>query len=412
MVSLTAISAKGQVADALLYPQLVDKFYNATGNRLLWTNPAPDARQLRNELASMMENATELGLDKEKYHYRYISSTPDVANDMEVDRMFTDAAIALMKDIYTGSLSEALMEYDEVNSRHQQSEGDYLVRKLMSVQTAEQLETLAQELEPGDENYKVLKTELLQQIHSGASDKVRALNLAINYYRRIHHYKFDEYIVVNICNATLKYYQSGNPQLGMKVVVGKPTTKTPRFSAYCYEAVMYPYWNVPDDIGTRELLPEIKKNAARVRALHMEVVDNSGKVVNLAGISWAQYSSDNFPYRFRQKTGCFNSLGVLKFNISDPFSVYMHDTDYKKAFALSKRYLSHGCIRLEKPWELGDKLLPGQIDKDLLRQCLTGQEPTTLKLPEPVPVFAIYMPVEVANGQVVYYPDAYKLLAN
>jgi murein L,D-transpeptidase YcbB/YkuD len=359
-----------------------------------------------------MENAAELGLDKAKYHYSYIGSAPDVANDMAVDRVFTDAAIALLKDIYTGSLSDALMEYDEVNSKHQQSEGDYLVSKLASVQTAEQLEMLAQELEPGDENYKALKSELSQQINSGAAGKVHALDVAINYYRRIHHYKFNQYIVVNICDATLKYYQDGNPQLGMKVVVGKPATKTPRFSAYCYEAITYPYWHVPDDIGSGEILPEVKKNQTRIRAQHMEVLDNSGQVVNPASINWTKYSGSNFPYRFRQKTGCFNSLGVLKFNISDPFSVYMHDTDYKGAFTLSKRYLSHGCIRLEKPLELGDMLLPGQIDKDLLRQCLTGQEPTTLKLQEPVPVFAIYMPVEVKNGQVVYYPDVYKLLAN
>lgn len=412
-VLISIIFASGQAsAEALLYPQLVDRFYTETANKLIWTSPDVDAQRLRNELGDLVEKAANLGLDKDKYHYSYIRSTSDVANDIDVDRVFTDAAIALLKDVYIGSLGEELMEYDEVNSKHQQSEGDYLVRKLASVQTAEQLENLAQALEPDDENYKILKRELHQQIASGAADKVRALDVSINYYRRVHHYKFDQYVLVNICKAMLKYYQNGVPALEMKVVVGKPTKMTPRFSAYCYEAVMYPYWNVPDDIGAGEILPDVKRNGARLRALHMEVIDNSGKVVNPATIKWANYDKNNFPYRFRQKTGCFNSLGVLKFNISDPFSVYMHDTDYKNAFKLSKRYLSHGCIRLEKPLELGDMLLPGQLDKDLLRQCLTDQEPTTLKLAEPVPVFAVYMPVEVQNGQVVYYPDVYKLLAN
>ncbi|MBS1586606.1 MAG: L,D-transpeptidase family protein [Bacteroidetes bacterium] len=400
------------VAETLRYPQLVDKFYTANSNNLIWTSTGSDAQRLRAELAGMLDNAAKLGLDKQKYHYQYIRGAPDVANDMEVDRVFTDAAIAMLKDIYAGNLGEELMEYDEVNSKHQQSEADYIVNKLARVQTAEQLETLAQALEPDDENYKVLKGELSQQIASGATGKVRALNVAVNYYRRVHHYKFDQYVLVNICKAMLTYYQNGVPALEMKVVVGKPTKMTPRFSAYCYEEVMYPYWNVPDDIGTGEILPDVKRNSARLRALHMEVIDNSGKAVNPATIKWADYSKNNFPYRFRQKTGCFNSLGVLKFNISDPFSVYMHDTDYKGAFKLSKRYLSHGCIRLEKPLELGDLLLPGQIDGELLKQCLTGQEPTTIKLAEPVPVFAVYMPVGVQNGQVVYYPDVYKLLAN
>jgi murein L,D-transpeptidase YcbB/YkuD len=62
--------------------------------------------------------------------------------------------------------------------------------------------------------------------------------------------------------------------------------------------------------------------------------------------------------------GCDNSLGIVKFDFDNPFTVYLHDTNAKKLFQKGSRWLSHGCIRLEKPTELAEKLLGNFIDSE------------------------------------------------
>lgn len=69
------------------------------------------------------------------------------------------------------------------------------------------------------------------------------------------HFRFGQMVVVNIASAELRYYRQDTLVLGMKVVVGQPSKRTPRFAAWCDGVVLYPYWNVPHKIAIRELLP-------------------------------------------------------------------------------------------------------------------------------------------------------------
>ncbi|MGH2566409.1 MAG: L,D-transpeptidase family protein, partial [Ginsengibacter sp.] len=224
-------------------------------------------------------------------------------------------------------------------------------------------------------------------------------------------FKFEKWIVVNIASATLRYYESDSIKLRMKVVVGKPSTRTPRFAAHCNQVVFYPYWNVPASIALNELLPEFKRNPGDVDALNMQVLDLKGNIIDYHKLNWKNYSKAYFPFRIRQSTGCDNSLGVVKFNLTSPFSVYLHDTNNKTAFLSGLRYYSHGCIRIEEPIELANYLLPGKVDSKFLEACLKDQKPVMLDLPEPVPVFVIYQTVEVnLKNQMKYYKDIYRLL--
>jgi L,D-transpeptidase YcbB len=88
----------------------------------------------------------------------------------------------------------------------------------------------------------------------------------------------------------------------------------------------------------------------------------------------------------------------------------MHDTNYKLAFQSDTRYMSHGCIRVEKPVDLANSLLENQIDTPFIKACIEGQNPQTMKLKKVVPVFVVYMPAEVQDdGQVKYFKDIYRL---
>jgi murein L,D-transpeptidase YcbB/YkuD len=80
------------------------------------------------------------------------------------------------------------------------------------------------------------------------------------------------------------------------------------------------------------------------------------------------------------------------------------------AFLAGARYFSHGCIRLEKPVELANEFLPGKIDSDFLEACKKDQKPVNLIIPEPIPVFVVYIPAEYDGIDIRYQKDVYKLI--
>jgi murein L,D-transpeptidase YcbB/YkuD len=143
----------------------------------------------------------------------------------------------------------------------------------------------------------------------------------------------------------------------------------------------------------------------------MQIVDGSGKVVDHYKLNWTVFHSGYFPYTIRQSTGCDNALGVLKFHIVTPYGVYMHDTNNKTAFLSGLRFYSHGCIRLEEPLELGNKLLTQKLDTAYLQSCYKDQKPKPILLEKPVPVFSVYMQaVADTKGKIRYFKDIYRLM--
>src|SRR5678809_1562692 len=158
--------------------------------------------------------------------------------------------------------------------------------------------------------------------------------------------------------------------LRMKAVVGKPSTKTPRFAAHCNQVILYPYWNVPASIARNELLPKFKRHPQEIDELGMQVIDRKGNIIDHHKLNWKKFGKNYFPFRIRQSTGCDNSLGIMKFNLTSPLGVYLHDTNNKVAFRSDLRYYSHGCIRIEEPTELANYLIPGKIDSKFLEACI------------------------------------------
>lgn len=368
-------------------------------------------RHSADTILSVLKNSVYKGLDPERYHISSIQQFSEQSKeDSSRNSLIADGLITYCRDIQQAHDISRHLSYDEISGKYAGTGMETIISNLTSIRSASALLAFLTSIEPDDNTYNALLHELRIQIDSNDKKKIKSLKLSLAYYRWVQHFDFEKKILVNIPSATLITFEHNKETLNMKVVVGKPSTRTPRFAAYCNQVILYPYWHVPRSIAVNEILPKCKKNAATPGKMNLQVLNSKGQVVNPSKINWASYSSKNFPYTFRQTTGCGNALGVIKFNITNPFSVYLHDTNFKDAFQNKRRFLSHGCIRLEKPIELANFILTEKIDEAFLTSCIRDQKPVVKTL-SPVTVFVVYMPATPdSSGTVIYHDDVYKLL--
>jgi L,D-transpeptidase YcbB len=263
----------------------------------------------------------------------------------------------------------------------------------------------------------IIRTTFLEEINVPLSKRLMQLNLALNNYRWLSCFcKQRATIVVNIPAAYLKVYKDTSILLEMRMVVGKKSTPTPTLLSTVNEVVLYPYWHVPYSIATKELLPRIKQDIGFIEVGSFQVLNSAGKIMQPSVINWRVLSTKYFPYTIRQSTGCDNALGLLKLNFYSPDGVYLHDTPSKNAFALNKRFFSHGCMRMEKPMELGHLVLKNNfIAIDTLEQkgCLRNQAPISVHADVHMPVLVWYNPVGIDSvGRVLFFEDVYEKFKN
>ena len=406
------------IGQDLLYPELVNKFYTAIHQRLFWFDTS--ANKMRELMLQKIDSSAYIGTDRSKYGYNelveinrtWIKEINDSSNLLRLDMLFTDAAIGYCKDLYQGSGISSGISYDEWSARYMLKDNDYLVGQLAAVKSSNELSRLINSLTPSGTEYIAYNTEFNKQYTDNNFVKAKQVAIAMNFYRWMYHFKFERYIVVNIPSASLKYYENDTVRLFSKMIVGNPSKRSPRFDATCREVILYPYWNVPKDIALKELVPKYKKHPTLVDKENMQILDAKGKIVDPYSINWSLYSAYYFPYRLRQSTGCDNSLGILKFDLTSPFGVYLHDTNEKSLFKSGYRFRSHGCMRVEKAIELGNYLLNNKLDTALLKACIKDENPVTLQLEKPVPVFVVYMTAYENNNTVSYYNDVYRLIIN
>jgi murein L,D-transpeptidase YcbB/YkuD len=219
------------------------------------------------------------------------------------------------------------------------------------------------------------------------------------------------YILINIPSAELSFYDKDSLVTAMKVIVGKASTATPLISSKIDQIIFFPYWYVPNSIATKEILPVQQKEATFLENNGFQVLDELGNTIDPTTLPWATYTATNFPYRFRQVAGCDNSLGIVKFNFESPYAIYLHDTNHKELFSKSNRQISHGCVRLEKPYDLAAILLGSrsQVEDALKHRFDTDLKPQYIRLDSPVQVFITYMTTSVDEfGNLVIFEDVYR----
>jgi len=225
-----------------------------------------------------------------------------------------------------------------------------------------------------------------------------------------------QYIWVNLAGFYMQLWNDDTLALESKVVVGKPLTRTPLLTSKITDMVTYPQWTIPESIIAKEVLPGLKKDTNYLRKKGYSLINDKGDEVYTSSVKWARYTK-GIPYKVVQGSGDDNALGILKFNFSNKYSVYMHDTNQRYYFERSFRALSHGCVRVQQWNKLAHFIISNDslnaavnantFKSDTLKAWLTRKEKHVIPVRTRLPVYIRYFGCAAINGKVKFFEDIY-----
>ncbi len=221
----------------------------------------------------------------------------------------------------------------------------------------------------------------------------------------------DSFIVVNIAGYRTHLIADSKPVWSARCVVGQAGRQTPIFRADMRYLVFNPTWTVPTGILARDILPKLQKGDLGVLARKkLDVLDSRGRRVSPGSVKWSRIRASSCPYTFRQPAGPDNALGRVKFMFPNEHAVYLHDTPSKDLFESPARAFSSGCIRVERPMELAERLLddPKWSAAEIDHVVESGKT-TTVQLRRSLPVLLLYWTAfPMGGGETAFAPDVYR----
>ena len=202
--------------------------------------------------------------------------------------------------------------------------------------------------------YKALLKEM-----DKTTDAEKRHQIAVNMERcrwQIPHPKANQrQILVNIAAQQL-WAIGGDTVLDMRICCGSVPAKTPLLNSEISYMQVNPEWIIPYNIVKTEVVHHAGDSAYFARNRYSIINKESGDTLNVADVDSGSLLSGNI--RISQRGGVGNSLGRIVFRFPNNFSIYLHDTNNRGAFQRERRTLSHGCVRVQKPFELACYLLP------------------------------------------------------
>ena len=242
------------------------------------------------------------------------------------------------------------------------------------------------------------------------AERIAQIRRTLERWRWLPHDLGEHYILVNTAGFELAVVEHGRTVLGMRVIVGTPDQATPSFSATLRSLVINPYWNVPERIARDALLPRQQRDPRYFATRGFRVLDTrngSGREIDPARLDWKRVDAGSFAFRLRQDPGPKNSMGRLAFAFPNPFDVFLHDTPENWLFARDTRTFSEGCVRIEHAMALAQHALR-RLDgwnEERIRSEIDTLHHETLPLPEPIPVYVLYLTSWVDDAGIVNFRE-------
>ncbi|HVS76086.1 MAG TPA: L,D-transpeptidase family protein [Steroidobacteraceae bacterium] len=424
--------------------QALQRLYGSADGPLWTTHGQPTGQAL--ELLSILKGAEAYGLQPADYDATRLSLLAAAMSDGEVagsgpavyrpggaacggggeeearfDLDLSAAAMALLADLHYGRIDPRAVGFDLGAPRADDLDLAVAVRTLA---TGGDVAHALAAFEPQFVHYRLLEQALAQYRRLAAADpgnptlaaRVRKIDLTLERWRWLPAFRSPP-IIVNIPQFRLFAFRSIADRaadiLQMDVIVGRtfPHTRTPVFAADIQSVVFRPYWDVPRSITLKEMLPRIRANPKYLASEHLEIVSNGPGAAVLPATPANVAALAAGTARLRQRPGPDNALGLIKFDLPNFHSVYLHSTPAQQLFLRSRRAFSHGCIRVSDPVALAAYVLrdtPGGWTPATIEAAMNGAETRRVRLARPIRVMILYGTVLAKeDGEVLFFHDLY-----
>jgi len=256
----------------------------------------------------------------------------------------------------------------------------------------------------------IIGNNTIRALNISLDRKIRQLRINMERLRWLPRNLGERYVLVNTAGFRLTVAEKNKHVFDMRIIVGRDYRSTPTFNGNLSHMILNPYWNVPNSIARKDLLPKQQDNPSHFTSSNIKVFPNhnrNAEAIDPDTIDW-QAIKNRFPYVLRQDPGKNNALGRIKFMFPNSFDIYLHDTPSKSLFQRDIRTFSSGCIRLEKPLELAAFALGKQeLPEKFLADMESGQT-TTVHLPKPLPIYLVYITAWIDEQEKLHFsPDIY-----
>jgi L,D-transpeptidase YcbB len=246
----------------------------------------------------------------------------------------------------------------------------------------------------------------LAALNTPVEARIAQLRRAMERLRWMPHDLGSHYVFVNTAGFELGVVERDRTVLRMRVIVGTGDQSTPSFAATLRSLTINPYWNVPNRIARDRLVPREQRSPGYLAAHGFRVLDPRTR-------QWRETDAETLgpPVpRLRQEPGPDNLMGRLSFALPNRFDVFLHDTPARSLFVRQLRACSEGCVRIENAMALALHALRREPEwtEERIREEIDALRHRVLILPEPIPVYVVYLPSWVdEDGLAHFRPDHY-----
>lgn len=244
-----------------------------------------------------------------------------------------------------------------------------------------------------------------------AEERINQLRLNLGRIRELMSTPVEErYVLVNIPAFQLEAVERYEVQQRHRVIVGRTERQSPSVKATIRALNFFPYWRVPDSVAHLDLIPRLMKEPDYLQNEKIRVFDASAtRELDPQAVDWS--SPEAKKLKFKQDPGPQNALGLVRIDMPNEHTVYMHDTPMKQLFGQRSRAFSAGCVRVEGVFELADWIAhyeQGWGEPGRAQQIVEGGQAVDVTLTRPLPVYFTYITAWAErDGEVSFRPDIY-----
>jgi len=229
----------------------------------------------------------------------------------------------------------------------------------------------------------IANAETLEQINIPATARLQQIIVAMERERWMNRTRGERHIWVNLTDFTAAVMDNDSVTFTTRSVIGAldGDRQSPEFSDVMSHMVINPSWYVPRSIIVNEYLPALQRNRNAIS--HIEITNRDGQRIN---------------------------RGLVKFMFPNQYNIYLHDTPAKSLFGREVRAFSHGCIRLNDPFDFAYALLAVQETDPVgfFDGILDAGRERRVNLDTPVPVHIVYRTAFThTTGQLNFRRDIY-----